>query len=86
VERDVGLQGVDEAGGVHLDELHLGQVRVAARQGEEFVGVVLDRSTRRSSMISPIGLSVIGGPKRCCTRWAKQHHVGTPTVSSSRRL
>lgn len=43
-ERDVGLQGVDEARGVHLDELHLGQVRVAARQGEEFVGVVLDRS------------------------------------------
>lgn len=42
VERDIGLQRVEQSRRVHLDQLRLGNVRVAASQGEEFVGVVLD--------------------------------------------
>jgi hypothetical protein len=41
-EGDVGLQGVDQARGVDLDELLLGEVGAAAGKGEELVGVLLD--------------------------------------------
>jgi hypothetical protein len=39
---DVHLQGIHQPLSVHLHELLLGEVRVVARQGEEFVGVDLD--------------------------------------------
>jgi hypothetical protein len=41
-EGDVRLEGVAEAGRVNLDELVVGEVRIAAGQGEELFGVLFD--------------------------------------------
>lgn len=43
-ERDVSLEGVHQPRCVHLDELLLGEISIATGQGEELVGVVLDRA------------------------------------------
>jgi hypothetical protein len=78
-ERYISLERVHQPRRVHLDELLLGEIRVAAG----ICGVVLNRGDAAEEHNLTDGLSVMGGPKRCCTSWAKRRQEGVPAVSSS---